>query len=219
MYCSSCGIEYQDNAKFCRRCGANLTVVPEAVHRGGAGRAELQSDLEVNEHLIRMLLKKIEETRPTAKGAWGELILPELMKELKELTMTVEERRQKYLRQGMISTGVGLGVSLFLYLFFGALTSTGLVPQKVAPILQAFWAGGLIPLFIGLMMMFYGLLFLRDARKAINVREEPGKATDETLQGRQAPFISVTEQTTTRLESPEIELPNRPVGGRSISEK
>ena len=221
MFCPTCGIENQDKAKFCRRCGANLSVVLEALHHGATKVAESPGESVTKERLVRTLMKKIEDADPTAHTFWGEPILPQLVKQLEELTITPEERRQKYLRQGMVTTGVGLGLALFLYLFLGAIAS--IVPQKAAAILRMIWTSGLIPLFIGLMMMLYGLLFARGPRrlsqKPTLVEQESDKATNEVFLERHTPFSSVTEQTTTRLESPENEAPREPIGGRPIAER
>ena len=47
MYCPSCGSQNSDDAKFCRTCGANLSLIPQAltgqlpeVRRGKHGKAE-----------------------------------------------------------------------------------------------------------------------------------------------------------------------------------
>jgi len=223
MFCPTCGIENQDKAKFCRRCGANLSVVLEALHHGATKVAESPGESVTKERLVRTLMKKIEDADPTAHTFWGEPILPQLVKQLEELTITPEERRQKYLRRGMVTTGVGLGVTLFLYLFFRALASTVFIPEEVAPILRMIWANGLIPLFIGMMMTLYGLLFARGPRrlsqKPTLVEQESDKATNEVFLERHTPFSSVTEQTTTRLESPDSEAPRGSVEGCPIAER
>jgi hypothetical protein len=105
----------------------------------------------------------------------------------------------------VVITVVGGGLTLFLYLFLGALASYPFMPDEVAPLLRLIWIKGLIPVFIGLAITLYGLLLGRPsprlARKSGLIETESGQAADESFITQPAPF-SVTEQTTTRMESP-----------------
>jgi hypothetical protein len=208
MFCSTCGIENPDRVKFCRRCGANLSVVTEAIQRGPVITSEIRGELVTRDRAVESLLKKIEQAKPTDQTEWGEAIVPLLMNELKELMMSPEERRQRQIRHGLIVSGIGLGASLFLYIFFRGLTSTGLIPDEVIPILQTFWALGLIPLIIGLTMMLSAWVKKeappRHRRSSQTEPEIESAATDPFL-GHRAAYKSVTEQTTNLLDTPETD--------------
>jgi hypothetical protein len=184
-----------------------------------------RSDDEVSRaRLAQTLMRKIEETDPNAHSIWGEPLLPKLVKQLEELTRTPEDQRQKYIRYGMITTGVGIGVCLVLYLFAGALTASGLLPDEVVPLIQVAWAKGLIPFFIGLMMWAYGQFFARLPRSLVSPREAVESSSNSVLDEvsstveslYQDPIGSVTEHTTRHLET-ENDEPGRVPGGRSTA--
>jgi len=223
MFCPTCGAEDQGKVKFCRRCGANLSAVLDVIHHGATSVAEPSPDSVTKERLVRMLMKKIEEANPAAQSMWGEPILPKLVKQLERLTITPEERREKYFRRGMVVTGVGLGFTAFLYLVCQALAAAPFIPDAIAPIVRVMWAKGLVPLFIGLMMMLYGLFYGRatgrSRRKLIQAELQPDNAANEPLLERHIPFGSVTEQTTTRMELPEREAPQGSVQRRPMAER
>jgi len=222
MFCPSCGTENQDQVKFCRRCGVNLSVWLEMIQRGATRTVEPVGELSAKEHAVRVLTRKIEQTDPKAQTMWGEAILPSLVKELRRMTITPEERREKYIRSGMVVTGLGMGLTIFLYLAAEALASSTLLPEEIVPLIRVAWAKGLIPLFIGLMMILYGLVSgwvgQRPQRTATVAELEPEKSGDELFLNRHSTFGSVTEQTTQHLEIAEPDVVKPPVGSRRTAE-
>lgn len=219
MYCPTCGTENQSNVKFCRRCGMNLSAL-----FGRLQQPSNRSDEQVTRaRLAQTLMRKIEETDPNAHSIWGEPLLPKLVRQLEELTRTPEEQRQRYIRQGMITTGVGTGVSVFLYLLANALIGGGLIPDQVVPVMEVIWANGLIPLMIGLMMWAYGLFFVKTSPVAGAARKA-GEPLSNSLPGEASslaeplePIGSVTEHTTRHLEQSEGNEPSRAPGSRSTA--
>jgi hypothetical protein len=179
-------------------------------------------ELSAKEQAVRALMRKIEQADPRAQTIWGEAILPKLVKELRKLTRTPEEVREKYIRIGMVITGVGVGAMIFLYLAAEALVSSTLLPDELAPILRVTWVKGFMPVLAGLMMILYGLIYGRVAqrwqRKSTVVELEIERSGDELLPNRNVTFGSVTEHTTQHLEAAEPEVVNRPVGGRRAAE-
>ncbi|MBI3951137.1 MAG: hypothetical protein HY314_11870 [Acidobacteria bacterium] len=126
-----------------------------------------------------------------------------------------EEQRLKDIRGGVITTFVGLGISIFLYFFFTAVASSPQVPPEAAVIVQKIWLAGLIPLFVGLGLLINGL-FLHGSRKRSASQgswQSTHVAAPETRRALSEPGVivppSVTEQTTHRLESPGPVPPER----------
>lgn len=136
MFCPSCGTENQAQVKFCRRCGVNLSAWQEAVRRGGQPSAESVGQLSARDQVVQTLMRKIEQTNPQAQTIWGEAILPKLVKELRPMLVTPEERREHHIRRGMVITGAGVGAMIFLYLAAEALVSSMLLPDELAPLLR-----------------------------------------------------------------------------------
>lgn len=222
MFCPSCGTENQDQVKFCRRCGVNLSAWQEMIQRGATHPVAPVGELNARDQAVRTLMRKIEQTDPKAQTIWGEAILPKLVKELRRMTVTPEERREKYIRIGMVITGVGIGFTIFLYLVAEALASSTLLPEEIVPLIRVAWAKGLIPLFIGLMMILYGLVYgwfgRRQQPAATVVELEPEKSGNELFLNRHSTFGSVTEQTTQHLEIAEPDVVKPPAGGRQTAE-
>ncbi|MFY9571471.1 MAG: zinc ribbon domain-containing protein, partial [Blastocatellia bacterium] len=68
MYCPSCGINNQDEVKFCTRCGTNLDVVSDAL------RGRTTGALEQDERKVRLLKDYYRSRRMTIIGGVASLI-------------------------------------------------------------------------------------------------------------------------------------------------
>jgi hypothetical protein len=134
-------------------------------------------------------------------------------KELERLQgITPETRRYNEIKGGVITASVGLAVTIFLHIFMQGLVLSGKVQSDTAEILARIWVAGLIPVFVGLALIFNGYFVSRkmiEAAKREAARETgelPG-ATSETPSLKPAnttEFIparfSVTEDTTKHLK-------------------
>jgi zinc ribbon protein len=68
VYCPSCGVNNQDEVKFCTRCGTNLDVVSEALGGKSTG------SLETNERMVRLLKDYYRSRRMTIIGGVASFI-------------------------------------------------------------------------------------------------------------------------------------------------
>jgi hypothetical protein len=119
--------------------------------------------------------------------------------------ITPEVKREKELKAGVITSSVGVGVTIFLYVIMQGIIGTLHNPGSEVEILSRVWVAGVIPFFIGLGLIVASLFVGRDRRK---------KATTDGLEGGNAyrslppgdterftsPPFSVTDQTTRHLE-------------------
>jgi len=198
MLCPRCSSNQSDDVKFCKSCGANLQAVRDVL----AGRD------------------------PGNKFEWGDTWLAEMFRsgqavELRKLEMerrmgiTPEVKRYTEIKAGVITSSVGVGVSIFLFVFMqGLVNVVGVEAQQILPYL---WIAGVIPFFIGLALIINGMLV---SKRMVEVQErELRKANaDAALAGETAAqralrpadtneFIpagySVTEQTTRHLAGSE----------------
>jgi len=179
MYCPNCGQTSPADRKFCKYCGANLSLVSQALRHGTVPG------------------KSLSETTAKILDDWfGKEPEPP------------EEKRLKDIRGGVITTLVGVGVTVFLYLFFSAVASSPAVPPDAAVIVEKIWLAGLIPFLIGLGLLFNGFFLHRPAerRASSTLRQPTPVGPAETQRALPEPGVaippSVTEQTTHRLESP-----------------
>jgi len=129
--------------------------------------------------------------------------------------ITPEVKRYTEIKAGVITSSVGVGVSIFLFVFMqGLVNVVGVEAQQILPYL---WIAGVIPFFIGLALIINGMLV---SKRMVEVQErELRKANaDAALAGETAAqralrpadtneFIpagySVTEQTTRHLAGSE----------------
>ena len=195
MLCPRCGSNQSDEVKFCKSCGANLQAVRDVL----AGRD------------------------PGNKFEWGDTWVAEMFRsgqanELRKLEMerrlgiTPEVKRYNEIKAGVITSSVGVGVAIFLFVFMqGLVNVVGVEAQQILPYL---WVAGVIPFVVGLALIINGLVV---SKKMVEVQERAMRRTG-ALDGETATqralgpadtneFIpagfSVTEQTTRHLAGSE----------------
>jgi hypothetical protein len=181
MYCPKCGQNASDGQNFCKFCGTNLSIVLQALMRGTTP------------------VKSLSETTAKILEDWfGGPPEPPL-----------EVKRMKEIRGGVVTSLVGVGISIFLYFLMGAVSSLPDIQPEEALVIRSVWLGGLIPLCVGLGLLISGI-FLHRAPKRSPSQGQPQSVRvvpTETQRTLPEPGVvippSVTEQTTYRLESPE----------------
>src|SRR5262249_15778230 len=68
------------------------------------------------------------------------------------------EQRSSEIKAGIITTAVGLSLMIFLYVFMNGIILGGHVSAGAAEILSRIWVAGVIPFFVGLAILFNGLV-------------------------------------------------------------
>ena len=200
MICPRCSSNQSDDVKFCKHCGANLQAVRDV----------------------------LENRDPGSKFEWGDTWVAEMFRsgqaiELRKLEMerrmgiTPEVKRYNEIKAGVITSSVGIGVSIFLFVFMqGLVNVVGVEAQQILPHL---WIAGVIPFFIGLALIVNGVVV---SKKMVAAQERELKRANssggDSIAGETAPrsalhpadtneFIpagySVTEQTTRHLAGSE----------------
>src|SRR5438067_1041829 len=139
MFCPQCGSNQSDELKFCKLCGANLQAVRQVV-----------------------------ATRETGdKFDWGktwvaEMFLSEAERDKREQELerqrgiTPEVKRYNEIKAGVITSFVGIGLMIFLYVFMRGIILGGKIPTDAAEIISRIWVAGVIPLFVGLGLLING---------------------------------------------------------------
>jgi hypothetical protein len=200
MLCPRCSSNQSDDVKFCKSCGANLQAVRDV----------------------------LENRIPGNKFEWGDTWVAEMFKsgqaiELRKMEMerrmgiTPEVKRYNEIKAGVITSSVGVGVSIFLFVFMQGLVNV--VGREGQQILPHLWIAGVIPFFVGLALIINGLVV---SKRMAEVQEREMRKIkafdDDSLAGETAAqralrpadtneFIptgySVTEQTTRHLAGSE----------------
>jgi len=175
---------------FCPDCGAQVS-----------GAIKFCKQCGVN-------LRAVQEAmvRPDAQGAldWTKTFAAEIHR---QRSATPEEKRLNEIKGGVITSAVGLGISIFLYFLLGAVAAG--LPLRDAQIISSVWLAGLIPFLVGLAITFNGVFISRRLvelkRQQLAAPADPtppvGADTGEIVTPAMPPAgdFSVTEQTTTRL--------------------
>ena len=195
MFCPQCGSNQSDELKFCKVCGANLQAVRQAVATRETGEKMDWSKTWVAE----MFMSSEEAVKRKA--------------ELERLQgITPEVKRYGEIKAGVITASIGLAVAIFLLVFMRGLILSGKVSPDTAEILGRLWIAGVIPLFVGIALIFNGLFV---SKKLVEISGRGQRTEPNTLERDPEPqtlrsadtteFIpsnfSVTEETTKHLRN------------------
>lgn len=186
MFCPQCGLTQPDDLNFCKSCGSNLNAVRTALV-AGAGDSKFDWN---KTWLAEMLLSSEEKVKRAAEIESRRSKIPEV-------------KRRNEIKAGVITTSVGVGTTLVISMIMEGIIASGLVDGGVVAILSRVWVAGLIPIFVGLALIFNGVFV---SKKGL----PPGMAADEDEAAQlpaadtnelppAAPF-SVTDETTRHLD-------------------
>ena len=194
MFCPQCGNKQSDELRFCNLCGANLLAVRRAVRSRDAGEKVDWNRLKAAE-----MLSEAEREQRLADYEH-------------ERGMTYELRRYNEIKGGVITSCVGLGLMLFLYVMGMALFRSGQNPPADAEIIRSVWVAGVIPFMVGVALIINGLFVSRKIVELAKREREhaqdalPRDAEQPALKSADTsefitPGFSVTEGTTKHLGS------------------
>jgi hypothetical protein len=167
MFCPQCGNESSDQQRYCRTCGANLTVIGKAVTLSDAMSKidgvpaklkELVNNVKiahVTDEVSRAMDKMNQEIARSAsdhrhKARWRR-------------EKSAEERRERHLAKGVVKLFWGGGLTVFLYFLANALVLklppdfVARVPFEIDPVVHVLWLIGLIPMLSGAGHILAGL--------------------------------------------------------------
>jgi hypothetical protein len=182
---------------FCKDCGANLFAVRQVVEQ-----RPTKEKFDWSKTWVAKMFQSSEEAVRRQQAL-------ELARGL-----TPEVKRYNEIKAGVITGSVGLALMIFLFVFMQGLIIGIKAPSETAAILGSLWVAGVIPLFVGLALIFNSLFVSKkmlDAAKGSqrSTSELPGAATETPAlrSGNTTEFIpanlSVTEGTTRHLSQKE----------------
>jgi hypothetical protein len=195
MFCPRCGSNQSEELKFCKLCGANLYAVRQVVDTRETEKKFDWSDTWVAEMFLSG--PSLEKRKREAERQRG---------------ITPEIKRYEEIKVGVITTSVGIALSIVLFVLMTGIVMSGKVPPDTAEILSRVWIAGVIPFLVGLALIFNGLFVSKKIAEISKEPEQPNRDqlesptpptslpaadTNEFLQ----PRFSVTEQTTKHLRT------------------
>ena len=193
MFCPSCGSEERQISQFCRVCGADLRAVRVSLEKPDAITASAVSARDEIGQAIADRIRDLETAQDLKHVV--EDVLPEIEKFLE----SPQQRRMRTVRQGVVTSAIGLGATLFFLIW-------GLTDREML----IFSGLGITTFLIGLGLMVNALMFTVPKQSAPQPAFDRGqlkqlsrsahRITDRELTNAEpvaAP--SVTEQTTHHL--------------------
>ncbi len=156
MFCPQCGASQGEDLKFCKACGVNLLAVRQAVVTGEPGEKFDWSKTWVAD----MFVSGPEALRRKA--------------EIERLQgITPEHKRYNEIKAGVITASVGVALMIFLLVFMRGIVLGGNVSPGEAEILSRVWIAGVIPLLVGLGIIFNGTFL---SKKQVEVADRERRA-------------------------------------------
>jgi hypothetical protein len=162
MFCPQCGSSQSDELKFCKSCGANL----QAVRLAAASREDADKFDWSKTWVAEMFMSEAERKRRNEAIERQRGITPEI-------------KRYNEIKGGVITSSVGVGLMIFLYVFMQGIIEGGKVPFDTAQILSRVWVSGVIPFFVGLALIINGLFVSK--RQVEAVRRASLNSASDTL--------------------------------------
>jgi hypothetical protein len=195
MFCPQCGITQSDDVRFCKSCGANLFAVRQAVATRDVGEKFDWSKTWVAE----MFMSAEEQKRRKQELEIQRGITPEV-------------KRYTEIKAGVITSCVGVALSIFLYFLMQGIILSGNVDHGAAAIISRIWVAGVFPFFVGIALLFNGVIV---SRKLVELGKRGVLDAQNSLEGYQQPpalpsadtnefaphGFSVTEGTTKHLKT------------------
>lgn len=158
MFCPRCGSNQNEDLRFCKTCGANLHAVRQVVDQ-----RQTDEKFDWSRTWVAEMFQSSEDAVKRQKAL-------ELARGI-----TPETKRYNEIKAGVITGSVGLALMIFLHIFMKALIGDGTLPAE--RILSTVWIAGVIPLFVGLALIFNGLVV---SKKMLESMKQSNRSTPDT---------------------------------------
>jgi hypothetical protein len=192
MFCPKCGSSQNDELKFCKLCGANLFAVRQVVdNREAVEKFDWTRTWVAEMFMSPGEIKRRKEEMERQRG------------------ITPEMKRYNEIKAGVITSCVGIGLAIFLYIFMQGVILNG--NASSAEVLSRLWIAGVLPLFVGIALIINGLFV---SKKLVGIASKAETAPNNLGEGLNAQSLgpadttefipsgfSVTEDTTKNLRS------------------
>lgn len=192
MFCPKCGSSQNDELKFCKLCGANLFAVRQVVdNREAVEKFDWTRTWVAEMFMSPGEIKRRKEEMERQRG------------------ITPEMKRYNEIKAGVITSCVGIGLAIFLYIFMQGIILNG--NASSAEVLSRLWIAGVLPLFVGIALIINGLFV---SKKLVEITGKAQTAPNNLQEGLNAQSLgtgdanefipsgfSVTEDTTKNLRS------------------
>src|SRR5215813_11751445 len=167
MFCPRCGSSQSEDLKFCKVCGTNLATVRQAVTS-----PETDEKFDWNKTWVAEMMRSGEEHARRQ----------EAIDRQRGITPEIKLRYQE-IKGGVITSSVGLGISVFLWIFMEGVVASGKVSPGSVEIIRHLWVAGIIPLMVGIALMINGLIV---SKRLVEIANPPDKTGPQRLPAGEA---------------------------------
>jgi hypothetical protein len=180
MFCPQCGSAQSDDLNFCKACGADLKAVRGALVKGSSQEEKLDWN---KTWVAEAMMTRDEKDR--RRG------------------LTSEQKRHREIKAGVITLAAGVGLAVVLSVILEAIVINGHISDLAKDILSRVWIVGLIPVLVGLALIFNGVFISKKTSDA-DVQSDPAPGELPAVHTNELPpaqpFGSVTDRTTRHLD-------------------
>ena len=177
MFCPQCGSTQSDDLNYCKACGANLQAVRGALVKGVEPEEKLDWS---NTWVAEAVMTRAEKDR--------------------RRRLTPEQKRRREIKAGVITFAAGISLAVVLSVIMEAIVINGHISDLAKDILSRVWIVALIPVLVGLALIFNGVFISRKTADGDN----PKGTLDDLAKTNELPpaqpFASVTDHTTRHLD-------------------
>lgn len=85
--------------------------------------------------------------------------------------ITPEVKRLLEIKAGVITSSVGIGLMILLFVLMGGIVASGRVSDAAAEILLRIWIVGVLPLLVGLSLIFNGMFISKRGIRSLSAHE------------------------------------------------
>lgn len=157
MFCPKCGNTQNEEMKFCNLCGANLYAVRQVVDS-----RETEEKVDWSKTWMADMFLSHEERKRRKREME------------RESGVTPDVKRQNEIKGGIITSCVGVGLMIFLFVITEGIIRGLDLPRIAVEILSRAWIIGILPFFVGIGLMINGLFVTKKLLKA-SLNEQPTK--------------------------------------------
>jgi hypothetical protein len=178
MFCPKCGSTQADDLNYCKACGSNLQAVRGALVKG----VPADDKLDWNKTWL------------------GEMVMTQDEKDRRR-GLTPEMKRRREIKAGVITLATGVSLTVVLSVIMEAIVINGRLSELAADILSRVWIVGLIPIMVGLALIFNGIVISRKGLTPPSADPQPADLPPaHTNELPPAMPFSVTDNTTRHLD-------------------
>jgi hypothetical protein len=143
MFCPQCGSNQKDELNFCKLCGGNLQAVRQVLAAREVGKNFSDKTWVAEMFLSHDERRKRKEEIERQRG------------------ITPQMKRYTEIKAGVITSCVGIGLTIFLYLFMQGIILGGNLQPGKAEIVVRIWVVGLLPFMVGIGLLINGVVSKR----------------------------------------------------------